>query len=96
VTFTDDIVTEVGKELSPKKGYEELVKALSQKINPHFLFVVSQLHKKLISLSTTNDASSETLSESSASNSTVSSDEKEKISVGNEIREGLPNGQVES
>ena len=96
VTFTDDIVAEVGKELSPKKGYEELVKALSQKINPHFLFVVSQLHKKLISLSTTNDASSETLSESSASNSTVSSDEKEKISVGNEIREGLPNGQVES
>ena len=85
VTFTDDIVTEVGKELSPKKGYEELVKALSQKINPHFLFVVSQLHKKLISLSNTNESSTEAVSESSASDSTLSSDQKEKINLGNEI-----------
>jgi len=39
----------------PKKSYEDLVKALNQKISPHFLFVIDQVHKKLISLSNTND-----------------------------------------
>ena len=96
VTFTDDIVAEVGKELSPKKGYEDLVKALSQKINPHFLFVISQVHKKLLSLTNTNEASSETLSESPASDTNLSTDEKKEVSVGNEIPEGVSTNKVES
>ena len=85
VTFTDDIVSEVGKTLSPKKGYEDLVKALSQKINPHFLFVISQVHKKLLSLSNTNEASAEIISESSSSDSTLSGDQKEEICLGDPI-----------
>ena len=95
VTFTDDIVAEVGKTLSPKKGYEELVKALSQKINPHFLFVISQVHKKLLSLSNTNEPATEVVSESSSSNTTVSGDQKEEVSVGDKVPEGVSNGQVE-
>tara|TARA_R110000803_G_scaffold8624_1_gene27655 strand:- start:632 stop:1609 length:978 start_codon:yes stop_codon:yes gene_type:complete len=95
VTFTDDIVAEVGKTLSPKKGYEDLVKALSQKINPHFLFVISQVHKKLLSLSNTNEPTTEVVSKSSSSDPDVPSDKETSVSVGNEISEGLSDGQVE-
>lgn len=85
ITFTDDIVSQVGKELEPKKNYEDLVKALSQKINPHFLFVIDQVHKKLISLSNVNESARETVSQSSATDSNISSNEKKEICVGNEI-----------
>ena len=95
VTFTDDIVAEVGKTLSPKKGYEELVKALSQKINPHFLFVISQVHKKLLSLSTTNEASAETLPEQTDANTNLSTDPQKEVSVGDKVPEGVSECQVE-
>ena len=95
VTFTDDILAEVGKTLSPKKGYEELVKALSQKINPHFLFVISQVHKKLLSLSNTNEPTTEVVSKSSSSDPDVPSDKETSVSVGNEVPKGLSDGQVE-
>lgn len=39
------------KETFKKKGYDELVKNLSQKFNPHLLFVVDQVQKKLSSIS---------------------------------------------
>ena len=82
VTFTDDIVSEVGKELQPKKNYEDLVKALSKKINPHFLFVIDQVHRKLISLSSTNGTPTEAVQEPAATDSNISSNEKKEISMG--------------
>lgn len=89
VTFTDDILAEVGKTLSPKKGYEDLVKALSQKINPHFLFVISQVHKKLLSLSNTNETGSKTVSEQTASDTNLSTDPQKEVSVGEPISQGV-------
>jgi hypothetical protein len=89
VTFTDDIVSEVGKELEPKKNYEDLVKTLSQKINPHFLFVIDQVHRKLISLSNVNESSRETVPQSSSTDSDISSNAETQVSMGNEISEGL-------
>jgi hypothetical protein len=58
IYFADDLYRGIiyQKESQvPKKSYEDLVKALNQKISPHFLFVIDQVHKKLISLSNTND-----------------------------------------
>jgi hypothetical protein len=81
ITFTDDIVSEVGKELEPKKPYEDLVRSLSQKINPHFLFVIDQVHKKLISLSSTNGTPTETVQKPTATDSDISSNEKKEVSV---------------
>ena len=85
ITFTDDIVSQVGKELEPKKPYEDLVRALSQKINPHFLFVIDQVHKKLISLSNVNEPARETIQEQTSSNPNISSDEKKEICVGDKV-----------
>jgi len=89
ITFTDDIVSQVGKELEPKKPNEVLVRTLSQKINPHFLFVIDQVHKKLISLSSTNEPARETVPQSAATDSDISSNAETQISMGNEISEGL-------
>ena len=82
ITFTDDIVSEVGKELEPKKNYEDLVRALSQKINPHFLFVIDQVHRKLISLSNVNGTPTEAVSQQTATDSDISAHEKEEVSMG--------------
>ena len=55
IYFADDLYRGIIESKVPKKSYEDLVKALNQKISPHFLFVIDQVHKKLISLSNTND-----------------------------------------
>jgi len=58
IYFSDDLERGIiyqQESKVPKKSYEDLVKALNQKISPHFLFVIDQVHKKLISLSNTND-----------------------------------------
>ena len=58
VYFADDLYNGIMSQQesqTPKKSYEELVKSLNQKVSPHFLFVIDQVHKKLISLSNAND-----------------------------------------
>jgi len=42
------------EELEKKKGYEELVKTLSQKFCPHMNFIITHVHEKLLSLNNTN------------------------------------------
>jgi hypothetical protein len=52
--MTDDVKTTLHKyfneEIEKKKPYEDLVKHLSQKFNPHMKFIVDHIHKKLLSL----------------------------------------------
>ena len=60
-------------ELDKKKPYEELVKELSQKFNPHMNFIVQHVHKKLLSLHNSNEATSEIVEESSATDTDLSS-----------------------
>ena len=55
IYFSDDLYSGIIESKVPKKSYEDLVKALNQKISPQFLFVIDQVHLKLISLSNTND-----------------------------------------
>lgn len=66
-------------ELEPKKPYEELVKTLSQKFNPHMMFIVEHILKKLKSLSTSkNETDSENIQQPTATDRNVSTDEKEE------------------
>jgi hypothetical protein len=70
IYFADDLYNGIISQQEskvPKKSYEDLVKALNQKVTPHFLFVIDQIHKKLISLSNTN-VQNEIVSESSSTN----------------------------
>ena len=78
-------LSQVGKELEPKKPYEDLVRALSQKINPHFLFVIDQVHRKLISLSSTNGTPTETIQEPTATDSDISSNSETSVSMGDKV-----------
>jgi len=47
-TITDDIDLSIDDLVEP--NYEKLVKELSQKFNPHLLFVIEQIHTKLLSI----------------------------------------------
>ena len=65
--------------LDKKKPYEDLVKELSQKFNPHLLFVVNNLQEKLKSLHNTDETGTEAVSKSSATDRhNISSDEKKE------------------
>jgi hypothetical protein len=69
VYFCDDLeegLEKYFKGLPPKKTYEELVKGLSQKMAPHFLFVIQQVHKRLLSLSNVDEPATETVCEQTA------------------------------
>ena len=85
IYFDDDlyngIISQQESE-SPKKTYEELVKSLNQKITPHFLFVINQIHKKLISLSNVDESPREVVSQSPAANSDEVSSEMSNDEVG--------------
>lgn len=59
------------EELEKKKKYEELVKELSQKFNPHMNFIVQHVHKKLLSLHNSNGTTAEIVEESSATDTDV-------------------------
>jgi hypothetical protein len=50
VYMTDNISKSL-TDKGPKKSYEELVKTLSQKFNPHMLFIIDQVQKKLSNIS---------------------------------------------
>lgn len=60
-------------ELDKKKPYEELVKELSQKFNPHMNFIVQHVHKKLLSLHNSNGTTAETMEESTTTDPDLSS-----------------------
>jgi hypothetical protein len=85
IYFDDDlyngIISQQESE-SPKKTYEELVKSLNQKITPHFLFVINQIHKKLISLSNVDESPREVVSKSTPANSDEDSCEISHDEVG--------------
>jgi len=84
--MTDDIKDTLHKyfneELEKKKSYEELVKNLSQKFNPHMGFIISHVFEKLKSLNNVNATSTETLSQSSSTDTNISSDKEEKDQTG--------------
>ncbi len=73
--MSDDIKTTLHKyfneELDKKKPYEDLVKSLSQKFNPHMKFIVDHIHKKLLSLSNTNESAAEVVSQQTTSDSDI-------------------------
>jgi len=48
IHFTDDNFDLSIEGIEP--NYEDLIKALSQKFNPHLLFVIEQIHTKLLSI----------------------------------------------
>lgn len=69
-------------ELDKKKPYEQLVKELSQKFNPHMAFIVDHIHKKLLSLHNSNGTSSEIMEEQTTTNTDLSSNKEEKDQTG--------------
>lgn len=82
VYFCDDLEEGLEKYfngLPPKKTYEELIKALSQKVAPHFLFVIQQVHRKLISLSNVNGTAAEAVCEQAATTADLSSGEETTV-----------------
>ena len=87
VYFADDLYNGIMSQQesqTPKKTYEELVKALNQKVSPHFLFVIDQVHKKLISLSNANDVLPQNtiIQESTPANSDEESSQNTSDEVG--------------
>jgi len=84
--MTNDLVGAVGdyfKEKPEKKLYEELVKTLSQKFNPHMCFIIDHIHKKILSLS--NGTQDETLHEQTPADENVSADEATEVAMGDKI-----------
>ena len=69
--MTDDVKTTLHKyfneELEKKKPYEDLVKHLSQKFNPHMKFIVDHIHHKLLSLSNVDESSTKVVSQQTTS-----------------------------
>jgi hypothetical protein len=84
VYFCDDIeegLYKYFKGLPPKKNYEELIKTLSQKIAPHFLFVIKQVHSRLLSLNNVDEPADEDVCKSTAAAAIVPSNTQEEIAT---------------
>jgi len=71
--------------LDKKKPYEDLVKELSQKFNPHMHFVVNNLQEKLKSIHNTDEAGSEAVSEQTATDRDLPANQEEEIQVGEQV-----------
>jgi hypothetical protein len=69
-------------ELEPKKTYEDLVKTLAQKFHPHMMFIVDHIQKKLKSIHNNNGTSTEIVSQSTSTDSNVSSNTSQEIETG--------------
>jgi hypothetical protein len=85
IIITDDISSCLGDAVvkgSPL-NYEELIKNLSQKFNPHMCFIVEEVHKKLLSIS--NGDKEEVVHEPTATDTNVSNDEDKEIPLGDEV-----------
>ena len=84
--MSNDLVGAVGayfKEKPAKKSYEELIKNLSQKFNPHMCFIIGHVHKKLLSIS--NGDKEETLHEPTATDTNVSTDKETEVALGDKV-----------
>jgi len=84
--MSNDLVGAVGayfKEKPAKKSYEELIKNLSQKFNPHMCFIIGHVHKKLLSIS--NGDKEETLHEQTATDAHVSTDKETEVALGDKV-----------
>ena len=84
--MTDDLIGAVGdyfNDKPEKKSYEELVKNLSQKSNPHMCFIVDHVHKKLLSLS--NGTQDEVVHEQTPTIDNVSADEATEVALGDKV-----------
>ena len=84
--MTDDIKTTLHKyfndELEPKKPYEHLVKTLAQKFHPHMMFIVDHIQKKLKSIHNNNGTTEEIVSQSTSTDTTVSTNSSKEIKTG--------------
>ena len=87
--MTDDVKNTLYKyfneELDKKKKYEELVKELSQKFNPHMKFIVDHIHRKLLSLSITNEPATEVVSQQTTSDSDIPTNTETEEQVGESV-----------
>ena len=84
VYFCDDIedgLDRYFKGLPPKKNYEELIKVLSQKVAPHFLFVIKQVHSRLLSLNNVDEPAAETVCEPATAAAELPSSEETQITA---------------
>jgi len=84
--MTDDIKTTLHKyfndELKPKKPYEDLVKTLAQKFHPHMMFIVDHIQKKLKSIHNNNGTTEEIVSQSTSTDTNVSTNSSKEIKTG--------------
>jgi hypothetical protein len=85
ITITDDISSCLvdGVVKGSPLSYEELIKNLSQKFNPHMCFIIGHVHKKLFSIS--NGDKEETLHEQTATDTNVSTDKETEVALGDKV-----------
>jgi hypothetical protein len=87
--MTDDVKNTLHKyfneELDKKKKYEELVKELSQKFNPHMKFIVDHIHHKLLSLHYNNEPATEVVSQQTTSDSDIPTNTETEEQVGESV-----------
>jgi hypothetical protein len=84
IYFCDDIeegLEKYFKELPPKKTYEELIKALSQKIAPHFLFIIKQVYKRLLSLNNVDEPAAEDVQQPTTTTAIVPSNTETEVTA---------------
>ena len=85
ITITDDISSCLvdGVVKGSPLSYEELIKNLSQKFNPHMCFIIGHVHKKLLCIS--NGDKEETLHEQTATDTNVSTDKETEVALGDKV-----------
>ena len=85
ITITDDISSCLvdGVVKGSPLSYEELIKNLSQKFNPHMCFIIGHVHKKLLCIS--NGDKEETLHEQTATDTNVSTDKETEVTLGDKV-----------
>ena len=87
--ITNDLKSTLHKyfneELEKKKPYEELIKNLSQKFNPHLLFVISNIQEKLKSIHNNNGTTEEVMDKPTSTDTNLSTNTSEKVETGKQV-----------
>ena len=85
ITITDDISSCLvdGVVKGSPLSYEELIKNLSQKFNPHMCFIIGHVHKKLLSIS--NGDKQQVVHEPTATDTHVSTDKETEVALGDKV-----------
>ena len=85
ITITDDISSCLvdGVVKGSPLSYEELIKNLSQKFNPHMCFIIGHVHKKLLSIS--NGDKQQVVHEPTATDTNVSNDKETEVALGDKV-----------